>query len=218
MQGAGLEPAPTYEKTLMIYRSLYFENDIHWDLVSPGELNFYNWEAERPYHPKTSFRLAFSKNFLAVHMVTNETELRAVNTDVDSPCYEDSCMEFFFAPFGTKNGYINIEVNPLSAYLAEFGKARDGRRLLSELTPEKPAVFSSINENGWETNINVPYSLIESVFKRPFDPLDCDFYADFFKCGDLTSHPHWLSYTAMGENPPGFHNPSCFEKVEIHEK
>ena len=199
----------------MNYKTFIFKDQIDWSVLPNGKLEFFNWEGENAYRPETEFMLAFCGDSLSVRMLSCENDVRATYTEVNSPCWQDSCMEFFFAPFGKENGYINIEVNPLSAYLAEFGKERCERVLLNSLTDENPVVESSCSDKGWSTMITVPYLLIEDVFKRHFDPLDSDFYADFFKCGDLTDHPHWLSFTPMGENPPGFHDPNCFAKVEI---
>ena len=195
--------------------TFYFDSVFKAENVPLEKLSFFNWESDNPYRPKTVFRLAFLPDGLIVMMETDESDLRAVNTAVNSPCWEDSCMEFFFAPFGKENGYVNIEVNPNSAYLAQFGKERDGRVFLNTLTSIEPKVGSTVLSDGWKTEIAVPYSLIEKAFGRPFDPLECDFYAGFFKCGDLTAHPHWASFTPMGENPPGFHDPQRFEKIEI---
>ena len=199
----------------MTFKTFLFREDIQWENTPVGSIGCFNWESEKPFRPKTEFRLAFSSDTAAVRMKTDETGLRAVNTEVNSPCWEDSCMEFFFAPFGTENGYVNIEVNPNSAYLAQFGKQRGGRVFLNTLTSIEPKIGSSVFPDGWETEIIVPYPLIEEAFGRPFDPLECDFFAGFFKCGDLTAHPHYASFTPMGDNPPGFHNPRLFAKIEI---
>ena len=199
----------------MTFKTYFFENEIIPEALPFGKLEYYNRESENAYRPKCCFRLFFLPEKLTVRMETDENNLRAVNTEVNSPCFEDSCLEFFFAPFGGENGYVNIEVNPNSAYLAQFGKERNGRVWLNSLTKKEPIIKSEVTSDGWKTEISVPYSLIEEVFKKPFDPLDCDFFADFFKCGDLTDHPHWASFTPMGELPPGFHNPDCFSEIEI---
>lgn len=198
-----------------MYKTKLFENKIDWDKVPVTQLNYYNWEGENPYRPKTSFQLAFASDRLEIIIKTDETDIRCECKNTNDPCWEDSCMEFFFAPFGKENGYINVECNSNSVYLSEFGKNKADRVFLNTITKFEPNVQSEVSKDGWKVKIVVDYCLIEDVFKKEFNPLTDDFYFNVYKCGDKTTHPHYGSYKKMTTLPPGFHNPTLFAKADI---
>ena len=37
-----------------------------------------------------------------------------------------------------------------------------------------------------------------------------EFYANLYKCGDKTAHPHFLSWAPIQEVEPAFHRPQFF--------
>lgn len=199
------------------YYSFCFENEPLWDRVPEEKINCFQWEEGEPFRPDSSFKMCFVKNSgIYVRMVSDEENPRAVYTKRDEPCYEDSCLEFFFAPFGDE-GYFNIEMNPNAAFLSQFGKGRENRKYIKELTDISPVVKKLPLENGWGVELFVPCSLVEKLFSRPFSAGEGNFTGCFFKCGDKTPKPHYGSFVPMGELPPGFHNPKKFAKITIRE-
>jgi hypothetical protein len=39
--------------------------------------------------------------------------------------------------------------------------------------------------------------------------------ANFYKCGDKTSHPHWLTWSVVDKPEPDFHRPEFFGILEF---
>ena len=199
------------------YKSFCFEKEPLWDKVPEGKIDCFQWEEKEPFRPHSSFKMCFVKGSgIFVRMITDEENPRATCTKRDEPCYEDSCLEFFFAPFSDE-GYFNIEMNPNGAFLSQFGKGRENRVFIKELTDISPAVKKIPLEKGWGVELFVPCELVEKLFNRPFSASEGEFKGCFFKCGDKTPVPHYGSFVPMGELPPGFHNPQKFAPIIIKE-
>ena len=199
------------------YSARLFSDSPVWKDVEEGVLNYSNWDTTVMYD--TRFKLCLVKNKgIYLRMRTNETDLRKEVSERDGSVWEDSCMEFFFKPFDDYDEYINIEMNPVGAYLSAIGSNRDNRVFLKEITDICPVVSTEINSEGWSLELFVPFELINAVFKnKNFENINL-FRANFYKCGDKTNKIHYHSFSKMTTLPPGFHNPECFGLVEVKER
>ncbi len=198
------------------YLTYCFKNEPDWEKVPVGKVDVFQWESGEKYRPETAFQLCLVRDKgIFLQMKTDETKLRVTCKDRDDPCWQDSCMEFFFRPFSDREEYINIEMNPAGAYLSEIGKGKGDRRYIKELTDEQVTVSTDVTENGWSLSLFVPDEFIKALYGKGFD-YDCGgFYANFYKCGDLTERPHYGSFSPMSTLPPGFHNPGLFARIKF---
>ena len=61
----------------------------------------------------------------------------------------------------------------------------------------------------WRVTVVIPFSLIgvdpENLPER--------LRANFYKCGDETAHPHFLSWSPIGTPSPDFHRPEFFGEL-----
>ena len=201
------------------YQTFTFENEPDWNEVASDSVDFYHWESENPYRPLCSFQMCFvKKKGIFLRMRTDETKIRAVCKGRDENCWEDSCMEFFFRPFSHRSEYLNFEMTAGGAYLCAMGSSRDNRIFLKELTKKEPTVRAEIGCDGWSVELFVPCELIDEAFCEDFCASAGDYRGNFFKCGDKTESPHFGSFSPMGENPPGFHNPDLFANILVEER
>ncbi len=198
------------------YLTYCFNHEPDWKEVPVGKIDVFQWESEEKYRPETVFQLCLIRNKgIFLKMKTDETKLRITCKDRDDPCWQDSCMEFFFRPFADKEEYINIEMNPAGTYLSEIGKGKGDRRFVKELTTEEVTISTEVTENGWSLSLLVPDEFIKALYGKSFDYDGSEFYANFYKCGDLTERPHYGSFSPMSTLPPGFHNPKHFAKIKF---
>lgn len=198
------------------YITCCFKEKPDWSKVPVGSVDVFQWETSEKYRPETSFQLCLAENKgIYLKMNTNEKNPRATCTKRDEPCYQDSCMEFFFKPFSDCDEYINIEMNPLGVYLSEIGKGKGDRRFIKELTRQEVVVDASVNENGWSVSLFVPDEFVKALFGKGLNYSAGEFRANFYKCGDLTGRPHYGSFSPMSTLPPGFHNPELFAKIIV---
>ena len=196
------------------YSTFVFKDAPDWETVPENRLGFSNWDSK--IHYSTFFKMCLvAEKGVFVQMRTDETELRAVNTERDSNIWEDSCMEFFFAPFAHREEYLNFEMNSNGAWLCQYGKGREDRVFLKTLTDREAVVKTSVASDGWNLELFIPAELIRAAFGDRFTLHDCILKGNFYKCGDLTEKPHYDSFSKMTTLPPGFHNPDCFAEIII---
>ena len=61
----------------------------------------------------------------------------------------------------------------------------------------------------WTVAMLIPYDLIG--IDR--DNVPVSVRGNFYKCGDLTAHPHFLSWNPIGTPKPDFHRPEYFGEL-----
>ncbi|MBO6063552.1 MAG: hypothetical protein J6P62_06210, partial [Bacteroidales bacterium] len=142
--------------------------------------------------------------------------LRALNTEDNGSQWEDSCVEVFIEnPDGSE--YYNFEINPIGKVLAAKGPDRANRvkRPAGEMEEIlRIARFEGPQEYAggiwdWRVTVLIPFELVG------VDPenLPEKLRANFYKCGDKTAHPHFLSWNPVGTPAPDFHRPDFFGEL-----
>lgn len=201
--------------TSMINELKFFSSYSDFEKCAYTQMRSYHWEATPPYRPKTFFKIGVVKGELNACLKTYEKEPRALYLNRDEPVYKDSCLEFFVAPVNGRDEYINVETNSKGTFLAEFGKGKYDRKLLSSLSSVSPqvSVFFGDDEIGgfWGVRIQLPEKLISEIYGVPEADIKYNVIkANFYKCGDDCVVPHYIAFSPVGALPPGFHNPDCF--------
>ena len=85
-------------------------------------------------------------------------------------------------------------------------------RITSSLPPVvDPEITEPVN---WSLEAVIPVEILEA-FVGPLGPLPGQIWrANFYKCGDRTSHPHWVMWSPIGEIF-SFHQPAFFGRLEF---
>lgn len=182
------------------------------------------------HRPEVSARLLYGEDalFLQFRVVTDRY-VRVVATQFMEPVYRDSCVEFFVRPRADR-GYFNFEINAGGALLASH--VMDWRRDekgLADARPLSPAAAKTVRiaatlppvvnpeQPGpltWVIAARIPYAVFEP-FIGPTVPRPGDeWQANFYKCADGTSHPHWASWNPIGERL-NFHCPEQFGRLRF---
>jgi len=148
----------------------------------------------------------------------------AIHTEPQSNVSQDSCVEFFVQPT-TFGGYFNFEMNCIGAIRAEH---RPDSTFILDSDPQvhgldsedlkqievvssliEPIPRQSTEPAIWMLAIRIPFN----VFKRYVGPLEMDegatWRANFYKCADGSSRPHWASWAPLGK-VLNFHAPERF--------
>lgn len=186
----------------------------YMDGVKRHSLTFTPWK-DYPYKPQVDFAIAHAEDFIYLKYYVTEKNMRAVNTDPNSPVYEDSCVEFFISFDDT--GYYNFECNSLGAFLLYFGKDLQTRKPLPKEVIEKIQTFSTLQKNVKENTYSwtITWAIPKTTFtQHPNLKLSGqEFSANFYKCGDKLPEPHYVSWSNIGTEKPNFHTPQYFGKV-----
>lgn len=183
-------------------------------------------EKSSPHRPVTHVRLLHDDQALHVWFTVQDRYVRCVNDQLQSRVSQDSCVEAFIQPFGA-SGYLNFEVNCGGAMLLYF--IRDARRGADDrlfrdydVLPVELLRTVSIRHSmpsrvdpeiaepvSWQVELTIPAALFDHVSPGAWSRRAKPWRANFFKCGDHTSHPHWASWADIGPELR-FHQPARF--------
>lgn len=185
-------------------------------------------EESSDHRPEVKAKLLYDdKGIYGLYNVKDQY-VRSVNIKFQSSVCKDSCVEFFFKPHAGK-GYFNLECNCggtfLCYYIEDHTRTADGFAKRVALTPDDAAaikIFHSMPEvvepeikekTEWAVGFFFPFSLIEKYSGPLGDLKGKEWHANFYKCGDATSHPHWASWNPV--SALNFHLPDCFGSINF---
>ena len=176
-----------------------------------------------PSHaPRTMARLSWDDQCLHVIFRVEDRYVRAVVDRYQGPVCTDSCVELFFTP-GTdaRAGYFNIEMNCGGTMLFHFQVVpRQNQVPLSPAELERVQVAHTLPKivepeidapTVWTVEYRVPFDLLGKYYPAAKTPAPGVVWkANLYKCGDATSHPHWLTWSYVDRPRPDFHVPTSF--------
>ena len=163
-----------------------------------------------------SAQLMWDAGNLYVHQMAAEKHIRCTFTEPLSPVCEDSCMEFFLSPKPDDERYFNFEVNPYGAMMLGFGRGRSDRiRLLVKNPMEYFAIKTNVGKEEWEVFYKIPSSFFEVFFPGFSLEKGLNLKANFYKCGDKTEQPHYLTWNKVTSLKPDYHRPSDFGLISL---
>jgi hypothetical protein len=191
-----------------------------WSGVEP--LDVANVMGDRPdFVPATSAKLAWDNAAVYVIFHVEDQYVRAVaQKHQDSVC-TDSCVEFFFCPGkDASSGYFNLEINCGGTILLNFQtvprvdqqplpieaieQIQVSRSLPATVDPEitEPVI--------WTVECRLPYEILKPHLAFDSPQAGDTWLGNLYKCGDKTSNPHWLTWSAIDLPTPDFHVPDAF--------
>lgn len=204
----------------------------HWDTpqwrrADTLAVTHFPWE-DSGHHPYTQARLLYDAESVAVHFCVEDRYVRAVAEKFQDGVCTDSCVEFFVSPRPDSQAYFNFEVNCGGTMLlhrcpapAERDAGRgtedvsdaDGETI--EIAHSQPKrVEREITEpTTWTVEYRVPFDLFTKYLDAPAPQAGTVWKANFYKCGDRTSHPHWGSWYPVDTPRPNFHQPDFFQPI-----
>jgi hypothetical protein len=177
-----------------------------------------------PFQPLVQVSLGYSTTYLWLFFEVKGDFCRAGAKYDQEAVWQDSCVEFFCTSdqalaenrLAGEVVYRNFEFNVLGVALSALG-TKTSRAFLTgpemdtilrltqykkDTLPEEGATFD------WDFCAAIPLELLKLV---PGDT----FRGNFYKCGDLTKQPHYLSWCRIGSNSPDFHLPQYFGAMEL---
>lgn len=178
-----------------------------------------NWEAF-PYRPGLKFRIGHVGNEIWLKFYVNEKNILAQETRTNGDVYKDSTVEFFISLDG-KN-YYNFEFNCIGTIHIGYGPGRGNRKPITPKVAELIEIESTLGNQpfaeksgnfNWEMMIRIPLATFEFDTLKTLSGLKAR--ANFYKCGDETSDPHFVTWNAIGTESPDYHCPEYFGKVEF---
>ena len=180
-------------------------------------INTINWP-EFNYQPKVKFKIGYSGNTILLKYSVEEKYIRAKEIITNGDVYKDSCVEFFIS-FDGKN-YYNFEFNCIGTKHVGYGSGRNHRKTVPVNLVERIETESSLGSQPfekksgdfkWELLIRIPAVCFAFDEIESFNRLRAT--ANFYKCGDETAQPHFLTWNPVDTESPDYHRPENFGKV-----
>lgn len=182
---------------------------------------------DKPAHsPRVQARLGYDEQALYVIFRVEDRYVRAVARKHQDNVCTDSCTEFFFVP-GTdiENGYFNLEMNcggimlfffqkqprkdSVAIVPADLAQITIAHSLPSRVEPEMQEPVT------WTVEYRMPFDFLGRYRPAVRPASGVTWRANFFKCADDTSHPHWLTWAPVNRPRPDFHVPEDFGTLEF---
>jgi hypothetical protein len=206
---------------------MLYEVQKHSETVKIDALSLEQYMGAKPEHfPMVQVKLSYDDQTLHVMFQVEDRYVRALSKNYQDQVCRDSCVEFFFTP-GENLGhsYFNLEVNcggmahfcwhpeneeKVPVTLEDFKKI--------DLTHSLPKIVEpEIKEaRSWSVEYKLPLSLIKKYCPEASMPSgEVVWKANFYKCADDSSQPHWLSWTFVDHPKPKFHLPEFFGSLKF---
>jgi len=200
---------------------------VAFDKAEVGRIEHVRPESSE-HRPETAFRVVHDGTNLYVRFDVKDRYVRSVQTAYQASVCKDSCVEFFVKPRADKEGYFNFEVNAggtlLLYYVEDHTRTETGLKRFTPVPEEwgrRVEIRSSLprvvepelaQPTVWQMRMKVPLALFEA-FVGELPPAGTAWRANFYKCGDETSHPHWVAWSPVPEL--NFHLPDAFGELVL---
>jgi len=172
-----------------------------------------NWE-QFNYKPEVGFKIAYTDDGILLNYLVNEKYIKACYTDINSPVYRDSCVEFFISFNGEE--YYNFEFNCIGTPFAAFGTSNKTTRKplpidILESIQIDSLIHTTKAASSWNMFIYIPLKVLVHHSLTSLHGIRCT--GNFYKCGDELPVPHFLSWNPIDAEAPNFHLPNFFGEL-----
>ncbi len=156
-----------------------------------------------------------------LNIMLPEVFFKAEKTESNQNVFEDSCVEFFVSP--AEGGiYYNLEFNGLGTCLLGSGTSREDRRradpeIIAGIRRKTSIGDKPVSERQgrfeWTLATAIPFGIF--IHHEIGTLKGKVFKANFYKCGDKLSVPHYLTWSPVKTLKPDFHRPEFFGIVRF---
>lgn len=173
-----------------------------------------NW-AEYPYAPEVEISVAHTGSHLWTLFSVTEGHLLANALEPNGDVWLDCCCEIFIGDRDGKH-YYNFETNCIGTNLAarrlsakdfEFIPEADHQKVICLSTLPHEEINLKGSQFNWQLAVGIPFEIMG------LDGTPEELRINFYKCGDNTEKPHFLSWSPIDLPSPAFHCPEFFGKV-----
>ncbi|MCX7008643.1 MAG: carbohydrate-binding family 9-like protein [Kiritimatiellaeota bacterium] len=178
------------------------------------------------HKPGVQAKVTYADDGLFVFFKVSDHYVVCRNVGFQARVYKDSCAEFFVQPKAGK-GYFNFEMNCggslLVTYIEDARRTPIGFVKFTEMPPEMDALVprfhslpsridpEQVGPAEWRLEYFIPFSFFERYVGPLGKVAGQTWRANFLKCADDSSHPHWATWAPLDPDfAGGFHRPDKF--------
>lgn len=194
-----------------------------WRAAESGAIRWFHPHGSA-HRPAVAFRVLYDAHALYLRFDVRDRYVRSLRTAPQAQVCRDSCVEFFAQPLAGR-GYFNFEVNAggtlLLSFIEDWRRIDGGfakRQFVDPAWHRRVAIAHSLpslvepeiaGPVAWTVVYSVPLALFTAYLGRGGVAAGDVWRANFYKCGDETSHPHWGAWSPVG-GKLSFHKPRYF--------
>lgn len=190
------------------------------DKTLKNRIQTINWK-DYSYKPDISFAIAYTGKEILLKYYVTEEYFKAEMTETNQPVCQDSCVEFFVSP-SDDGTYYNLEFNGIGTCLMGTGKSREtsvkaDKGIISKIRRISSAGNKPVAEKKgsftWTMTAAIPFG---TFFHHSITDLKGKtFRANFYKCGDKLTVPHYVTWNPVGTENPDYHQPAYFGQIRF---
>jgi len=205
----------------------------NWDepaWQSPGVITLDHFVARSSAHrPGVAVKALWTNDGLFVFFRVHDRYIRCLRTDYQASVCKDSCVEFFVEPKKNRE-YFNFEINcggTMLLYYIDNPARNSGKIKIIEQVPRSlgktvriyhsmpKIVYPEVEfDVTWKIECFIPFKLF-AHYLGPLGKMNGQVWrANFYKCADECSHPHWASWAPL-HGSASFHVPQCFAPLRF---
>jgi cellulose/xylan binding protein with CBM9 domain len=196
-----------------------------WQNIESVEIT--NYMGEIPaFRPVANAKMVYDDNNIYVIFQVQDRYVRCLTNKINGPVWEDSAVEFFFAP-DSKNPerYFNLETNCGGTALLHYNlvpRKKSNKVETEEI--EKIEIAHSLPQLIdpemtdpviWTLEYRIPFIMLEKYSKVTRPGTGVVWRANFYKIAENSSNPHYITWSVIENSKPNFHLPQFFGKLEF---
>ena len=185
-------------------------------------VNIINYMGKIPgFQPVVKAKMMYDEENLYVIFQVNDRYVRCITNVTNGPVWEDSCVEFFFAPdHKLPERYFNLEVNCGGTPLMHYNIIPDKNIKMLEVSDIKmieiahslpqiidPEISDPVT---WTIEYRIPLILPVKYSAVTHPKPGVEWRANFFKIAENNSNPHFMTWAVVNHPVPKFHLPQFF--------
>jgi len=178
------------------------------------------------YKPNTTVRVLYTNEHIYVFFRVRDRFVRCIETCTNGKVWEDSCVEFFFAPnLKYPKQYFNLEINCKGTALLHYNLIARKEFLTvpkDEINQiEIISSFANIAEPEiktavtWSISCKIPFTMLKKYSYFDIPKKNSEWRANFYKTASNNSNPHYISWSKIESEKPDFHRPEFFGTLKF---
>lgn len=191
-----------------------------WKKIKPVEIAGY-MGAKPAFFPAVEAKMMYDNANLYVIFHVQDRYVRCLTGEYNGPVWEDSCVEFFFAPdISEPDHYFNLEINCGGTPLMHYNivprkesihlKTNDLNKI--EIAGTLPRIIDPeiTDPVTWTLEYRIPVAMLEKYARITKPQKGVQWRGNFYKIAENNSNPHYLTWAPVKNKTPDFHLPAFF--------
>jgi hypothetical protein len=194
-----------------------------WKNVQAVDIS--NYMGDIPgFKPEAQAKMMYDDDNLYVIFHVNDQFVRCITNEINGPVWEDSAVEFFFAPDSKQPLlYFNLEINcggtPLMHYnlvprkeFTELPKEEIEKIEIAHTLPQiiDPEMKDPVT---WTLEYRIPIAMLEKYSTITQPKKGVEWKANFYKIAENNSNHHYITWSVVELEEPDFHRPEFFGRL-----